>query len=363
VAAEISCRCGNFTRRGNLVQTKKAKKFLPRGFVDTFPVALKHAILRRKERGRLRLYSEFLKQPKASETMQAKIGRNDPCPCGSGKKYKQCCYNTEKDPADRYSRAFRQEAPEGGTPEEKVLLLDLVTRLRRRMLQDKPHIQQYNKIRQMHNEITITMAEYYDAGKYERRVDPSFLPAQGADGSPQAPLAAELPACKFDLSTDIGYQGLYDCIFYQSALNVNCITRDFLQTHQYRNQEEHELLQNMFASKLGLYEITGKDPEEGYVYLKEVFTGEEYTIVDVGLSGTAFLDVYFYTRIITHQGISFCTGMNLTFVKDDPFIQWHIAENRANYKPQREYFRFVRLYTRFCENPGNVVLCATSYST
>ena len=22
---------------------------------------------------------------------QAKIGRNDPCPCGSGKKYKQCC--------------------------------------------------------------------------------------------------------------------------------------------------------------------------------------------------------------------------------------------------------------------------------
>ena len=28
------------------------------------------------------------KQPKKSEK---KIGRNDPCPCGSGKKYKQCC--------------------------------------------------------------------------------------------------------------------------------------------------------------------------------------------------------------------------------------------------------------------------------
>jgi uncharacterized protein len=23
--------------------------------------------------------------------MSQKIGRNDPCPCGSGKKYKQCC--------------------------------------------------------------------------------------------------------------------------------------------------------------------------------------------------------------------------------------------------------------------------------
>jgi len=22
---------------------------------------------------------------------KAKVGRNDPCPCGSGKKYKKCC--------------------------------------------------------------------------------------------------------------------------------------------------------------------------------------------------------------------------------------------------------------------------------
>lgn len=26
--------------------------------------------------------------------MTEKIGRNDPCPCGSGKKYKQCCFLT-----------------------------------------------------------------------------------------------------------------------------------------------------------------------------------------------------------------------------------------------------------------------------
>ena len=24
----------------------------------------------------------------------SKVGRNDPCPCGSGKKYKQCCERT-----------------------------------------------------------------------------------------------------------------------------------------------------------------------------------------------------------------------------------------------------------------------------
>ncbi|MFP4344836.1 MAG: SEC-C metal-binding domain-containing protein [Anaerolineales bacterium] len=26
-----------------------------------------------------------------SHTIQAKVGRNEPCPCGSGKKYKRCC--------------------------------------------------------------------------------------------------------------------------------------------------------------------------------------------------------------------------------------------------------------------------------
>lgn len=27
--------------------------------------------------------------------MSGKAGRNDPCPCGSGKKYKACCWNKD----------------------------------------------------------------------------------------------------------------------------------------------------------------------------------------------------------------------------------------------------------------------------
>ena len=37
---------------------------------------------------------ELYKEEKASRTMVRqgeKVGRNDPCPCGSGKKYKKCC--------------------------------------------------------------------------------------------------------------------------------------------------------------------------------------------------------------------------------------------------------------------------------
>ena len=32
-----------------------------------------------------------LEVPKTATRGQPKVGRNDPCPCGSGKKYKKCC--------------------------------------------------------------------------------------------------------------------------------------------------------------------------------------------------------------------------------------------------------------------------------
>ena len=36
---------------------------------------------------------ELNKEQKSSRTVvkPPKVGRNDPCPCGSGRKYKQCC--------------------------------------------------------------------------------------------------------------------------------------------------------------------------------------------------------------------------------------------------------------------------------
>ena len=36
-----------------------------------------------------RLYKE--QQESTTIRKEKKIGRNDPCPCGSGKKYKKCC--------------------------------------------------------------------------------------------------------------------------------------------------------------------------------------------------------------------------------------------------------------------------------
>lgn len=42
-----------------------------------------------------------------------KIGRNEPCPCGSGKKYKLCCMNKPKEPIDEIE-----------TPEERSRWLE-----------------------------------------------------------------------------------------------------------------------------------------------------------------------------------------------------------------------------------------------
>ena len=39
-----------------------------------------------------------------------KIGRNDPCPCGSGKKYKHCCYMKENISTSDLIRAAVQNA-------------------------------------------------------------------------------------------------------------------------------------------------------------------------------------------------------------------------------------------------------------
>ncbi|PWG62536.1 hypothetical protein DEM34_12175 [Spiribacter halobius] len=32
--------------------------------------------------------------PLVEQARSAKVGRNEPCPCGSGQKYKRCCLRT-----------------------------------------------------------------------------------------------------------------------------------------------------------------------------------------------------------------------------------------------------------------------------
>ena len=52
-----------------------------------------------------------------------KLGRNAPCPCGSGKKYKKCCLGTESsaEPTTHPSPRFRFESGSYGGPGRKYM--------------------------------------------------------------------------------------------------------------------------------------------------------------------------------------------------------------------------------------------------
>jgi SEC-C motif-containing protein len=50
-----------------------------------------HEMARFAKKGEKWLYKDGEIVPKTVVRTSPKIGRNDPCPCGSGKKYKHCC--------------------------------------------------------------------------------------------------------------------------------------------------------------------------------------------------------------------------------------------------------------------------------
>lgn len=57
--------------------------------------------------------------------MNPKVGRNDPCPCGSGKKYKQCCLKLASQ-----KKKIKAVVIKGGQkkPESGPIMPDLVER-------------------------------------------------------------------------------------------------------------------------------------------------------------------------------------------------------------------------------------------
>ena len=284
-----------------------------------------------------------------------KPGRNDPCPCGSGKKYKKCCYLKEQIITAVTNTESQNEPDDEDYPDdddyqdESEEFYSLINNIRNYLLEGKQHIREYIKIRKMHSEIISAMGQYYFDDKFQLQVNKEIIPDTGHKNSP-----ISLDS-NFDLETREGIQGFYDSIVYKSARNINCITEDFIKNHRYRKPEKIELLQSMLQSKLGLFEITGTDMNEGYAYIKNVFTGDEYTLIDIGLSGDQnFGDFYIYTRIISYHGINFGTGLNLIFEKKDNFIKNHILSHKKDFSEEREYLRFVELYNRFSEYPGKV---------
>lgn len=297
-----------------------------------------------------------------------KIGRNDLCPCGSGKKYKKCCYpktfEAEKNIKDYEIDDNEDENDDEDEDEEdddllnslesfndQGFMLQFFNSLRAITLDEKSHIKEYYKIRKMHSDIVNTMVGYHEAGKFEQKIDSNYV----YKNEPLLNNKEKLYFIEssFNLETREGVQALYDLLICKISPNINCITEDFIQSHRYRKPEKVEFLHSMLDSTIGLFEITKTDIDEGYVYLKDIFTDVEYKIVDIALSGSQkYDDLYMYTRLITYHDISFNTGLNLIFDKKDSFIKAHIKTHKKDYIPEGELLRFIELYNHYTKNPN-----------
>ena len=72
------------------VQMMKAQK--ERAYAD-LTNTLEHG---QETTAEFRAYEELPKQHPYTRAEEERVGRNDPCPCGSGKKFKKCCMGKKK---------------------------------------------------------------------------------------------------------------------------------------------------------------------------------------------------------------------------------------------------------------------------
>jgi SEC-C motif-containing protein len=63
--------------------------------VRGIPQELREDAIFSKVDGEWKYVDGHMHKQQPHEREQPKIGRNEPCPCGSGKKYKKCCQGTE----------------------------------------------------------------------------------------------------------------------------------------------------------------------------------------------------------------------------------------------------------------------------
>lgn len=157
------------------------------------------------------------------------VGRNDPCPCGSGKKYKKC-----------HMRKIQQK--------------------------DEPTLAEWNDISQA---VTEKLLSYLNrprfGGDYFAAFE-LFFPDKAGEENPMLAQHEEI--------------AFYDYLITQHRLrstNRN-LMEHFLEEHEtHISPEERTLLRNRLASRYSLYEIQSVTPGEGMV-LKDLFRNDEIEI-------------------------------------------------------------------------------------
>ena len=279
------------------------------------------------------------------------VGRNELCPCGSGKKYKKCCMNKQTNV--KINKKIQIREKEFNTE----MITDFFNNFQKLMLKNKPHIKKYERIRKLHGEIIDSMMKYNDSGKFEFE----FLAGISEEEFLNNPNLKIIDS-NFDTTTQLGAQAIGNVLIYKNSKDMNCITEEYIKKNKFRKPEKIEMLNSMLNSVAGLFEIINTDVSLGQVTIKDVLTKKEYIVTDIGLSSNFNNEIfYMYMRIITYDGISFGTGLNLIFNKKDKFICNWIRENLKEYNNKQEITRFQELYNEFERDNKGIKLKVNSY--
>jgi len=156
----------------------------------------------------------------------SKFGRNDPCPCGSGKKYKKCCLSKT------YTEVGKEDS------------------IRGRLVED--------------------LLRFFNNNYEDRLEDAEFLfwddfvPEEHLDG----------------IALDVAYQNFWEWIVFDHMIDVDndkTLIDLYMEKNKKLSLDEHKVLTMMKNSVISLYEVQEVFPEKGLL-LKDLLMGGEYDV-------------------------------------------------------------------------------------
>ena len=184
------------------------------------------------------------------------FGRNDPCPCGSGKKYKKCCLSKT------YTEVGKEDS------------------IRERLVQELIAFLQKNYKHKIEDAHFIFWDE--------------FNPNEYLEGT----------------SFDIAYQNFMEWIVFDYLIdedNNKTLIDLYMENNRKLSLDEHKVLTMMKNSAISLYEVQEVFPEKGLL-LKDLLMGGEYDVREKLATRSVRKSDIFATRLQLVDGSYIMSG-------------------------------------------------------
>jgi hypothetical protein len=186
----------------------------------------------------------------------SKFGRNDPCPCGSGKKYKKCCLSKT------YTEVGKEDS------------------IRGRLVED--------------------LLRFFKNNYEDRLEDAEFL--FWDDFVPEEYLEG--------IALDVAHQNFWEWIVFDHMIDVDndkTLIDLYIENYKTLSLDEHKVLTMMKNSVISLYEVQEVFPEKGLL-LKDLLMGEEYDVREKSATRSVRKWDIFASRLLLVDGQYIMSG-------------------------------------------------------